>query len=447
MKKVLTFFKILALFIIIAQSSVYAITNKPTKLRPVTTLSIEEAVTMGWRYRPSLRALVAATDAQKQQKKKSLSDYFPQLSLSATTDVRKYSQGINTTLNAHAEQLIFSFAGPLDLYDIFKHNERAAKLAEKAHKDIIRNQVERAFLNGWLLQQKKKQALMQATSARTTFEREQQKNELKLLGKNEWLTQTATFVSDTTTASLYKEDLRIAQSDLEQQLGTTLDAKLDAGVTFQFNHKMLNKNEKPLILAWSAKKCISLKPLSFYNKKALYHRKEIQIKQQEIEQTEKYKRYYHKQYLPNLNLVGDVTRTEYGTGSSTISQSIGTVLSWNFSDGGANYYEAQTYKSKNLRAKMEKESIIQQVKAEVETAYHGLKQIIKQLNAQATSLKQAENEFELRKQELAIGTIARPDLDQARFTWEDAQFAWLSVRTDVELKNSDLLFACGYPGV
>ena len=98
-----------------------------------------------------------------------------------------------------------------------------------------------------------------------------------------------------------------------------------------------------------------------------------------------------------------------------------------------------------LKAKLEKQDIIQLIKEDVETRYHELLQTIKQLKAQNVIIKQAHNEIILRRQEYAIGLITYVELNAADFNWEEAKFDWRSVRVQTEITMRNLLFACGYP--
>jgi outer membrane protein TolC len=173
---------------------------------------------------------------------------------------------------------------------------------------------------------------------------------------------------------------------------------------------------------------------------ALKNRKELKLKDQEIAEYEEYQKYYKYNYLPEFSLTGQASRA-----SQTIANNIGINLSWNLFDGASNYYQSQQYNANKLKALQEKESLFQQVKYDVQKAYHELMAYIKQLTAKDAAYKQADNEYNLAKLNYKIGLISKVDLDNSMYNFENAHFAWLTAKINVAIKESELNFACGYP--
>lgn len=403
------------IFLLLITTQIYA--NK-TK-----TLNMNKAVKIAYKNRPSLKALKLSTQAKKSNEKVAISGYLPQITLSSDERFRNGSKGLQNSTTIQASQLIYSFAGPKQLKKIAKTGTDISKLAERNHKDLIRYEVEAAFLQTWLLQEKNKVIKSLNISAKENIKKSEHQDNLQLLGKNACLKDESTYASNMSNVYVYTDELSSAQNQLEYLLGD--------------NYKQNGIAPK---LIWNSEAPIKIESLKDYYKKALTNRKEIKLKQKEIEQYTETQTYYKNNYLPKVSMTGQSSRA-----NQILSNNVGINLSWKIFDGASNYHESQKANANKLKALQEKESYIQQIKYEVQKAYHELIRYKKQLTAKDAELKQAENEFELAKLKFKIGDISAVDLDTSKYNVDNVRFSRLTTKINTTLKQRELFFACGYP--
>jgi outer membrane protein TolC len=398
---------------------------KAQKANPVFHLSMNKAVEMAYKHRPSLKAQKFATQATKTGEKKALAGYMPQVTIQESNAFSSGSRGLQHSIGVQATQLVYSFAGPLEEYKIAKQGTKASKFSEETHKDLVRYEVEASFLASWLLQRKNEYIQSLNKSSGKRFEEEKYKNNVNLLNKNDWLKQVATYSEKLSTVYLYTDELNNAQNELEYFIG-----------------KPFGQDIKKITLVWDNEQKITVEPLHYYVDLAIQNRKEIKQKQIEMEQQEEYRRYYKKTYLPSVSLSGDSTRS-----SGSASSSVSLNLTWNIFDGGATFQDSNKANATRLKLLMEKNSYIQQAKYEVEKAYNELAQYLKQLVAKDLRLAQAKNEFDLKTLQFKIGEISPAEFEEATFSWETEKFAWLTLKVSAALKERELIYACGYPQI
>ncbi|MBD3273073.1 hypothetical protein GF385_01855 [Candidatus Dependentiae bacterium] len=399
----------------------------------INVLNMDKAVKIAHENRSILEALKYSTQASKYNEKVAISGYLPKLYL---TSDEKFNTGIkgpknNTTLQA--SQLIYSFGGPRQLKRAAKKGTEIAKLTERNQEDIIQYEVEIAFLQTWLLQEKKAVINSLNLSSKENIKKAEHQDELKLLGKNDWLKDASTYATNMSNVYLYIDELSNAQNQLEYLLGDVYS---------------INKNNSKLI--WNFKNPIKIKSLIYYYTKALKNRKEIKLKQKEAEQYAENSKYYKKNYLPEISLTGQISRSSlissrYYYGNK--NNSVGINLSWDLFDGASNYYESQKANANKLKALKEKSSYIKQVKNEVQKAYYELLKLKKQLIAKSVELRQAKNQFDLAKLKFKIGDISKVDFDTSKYNWQNNKFDWLTVKILTTMKQRELYFACGYPKI
>lgn len=387
------------------------------------TLDMQQAVDLAYKNNPSLKALKFAISASQAGEKIAISGYLPQISLTSGEQFASSTRGLQNSTTINANQLIYSFSGPERLKRIAKYGTESAKWTERNSQDLIRKDVEISFLQAWLLQEKQKTIKSLEISAQQTIKKSENQDRVQLLGQNDALIASATYANQMYNVYAYIDELSISQDQLEYLLGNS--------------YKTDNISPE---LVWDFDKKFNTRPLDNYYTLALKNRKELKIKDQEIAQYEEYQKYYKYNYLPEFNLTGQASRA-----SSTIANNIGVNLSWNLFDGASNYYQSQQYNANKLKALQEKESLFQQVKYDVQKAYHELMAYLKQLTAKDAAYKQADNEYNLAKLNYKVGLISKVDLDNSMYNFENAHFAWLTAKVNVAIKESELFFACGYP--
>ena len=400
----------------------------------IKTLTMQEAVELGYKFRPSLRALQFNTQANQYVEKQALSGYRPQISFSNYSFYARGTKNLQNQIALTGSQLIYSFANPIDQFKIAKKGTLISKLDEDTHKNQIRNQVENAFLLAYLEQEKLNSIDSLDNSAKKNIKEAKHKKKLNLLGKNDWLIEKAKYAKDESFVKFYIDEKNIAQKELERLTGTTIFS-----------------SENKAILEWNAPTKINLQDLNEYIAIALQNRPEIKALTTLIEKEHLDSRYYKNTYLPSIGINGEISRTStIGSTEGTIirlnkiSSNIGLGISWNFSDGGSNFYKSSQLHAKKLKAIMDKESMVKQIRLEVETAYYELSKAKKEEDAKFIEYKQAKNQFELRKQEFEIGNISETTFTSTKTEWEQKQFEWLAIKINTTIRQNNLNFACSY---
>ena len=248
---------------------------------------MQEAVQMGYEFRPSLKALQFSTQANQYVEKQAFAGYRPQVSLNHYSFFAKGATDIQNQITLRGSQLIYSFANPNDQFKIAKKGTQASKFEEKSHKNLIRNQVENAFLLSFLEQEKQNSIDSLGKSSKENIKSAKHKNKLNLLDKNEWLIEEANYAKDESFVKFYVDEKNIAQKELERLTGTTI----------------FNETDK-VTLKWDPKtKRIKLKELDNYIAVSLKNRPELKSIQSLIEKEHLDTRYYKNTYLPLKSLL------------------------------------------------------------------------------------------------------------------------------------------------
>lgn len=430
MKK--TIFSIVLFFIsfISLQSKTSTNTNTKNKI-----LTMQEAVQMGYEFRPSLKALQFSTQANQYVEKQALAGYRPQVSLNNYSFFAKGTTDLQNQITLKGSQLIYSFANPIDQFKIAKKGTQASRFEEKSHKNLIRNQVENAFLLSFLEQEKQTSIDSLDKSSKENIKSAKHQNKLNLLNKNEWLTEEANYAKDESFVKFYIDEKNIAQKELERLTGTT--------IFDQTNKVALKWNDNT--------KKIRLKKLDNYIAISLKNRPELKAIQSLIEKEHLDTRYYKNTYLPSIGIQGEISRAS--TIGSTqgaiirpnnVTSNIGVGLTWDLFDGAARFQKSNEAHAKKLKIMMEKESTIKQIKLDVQTSYYELSKAKKEQSAKFIEYKQARNEFLLRKQEFEIGNISQVTFSNAKTLWETKQFEWLSTKINTAIRQNNLNFSCSY---
>ncbi|MFH1643682.1 MAG: TolC family protein [bacterium] len=424
-RQLFSFFILLIIFYSFAQSE-----KEKQKI-----LSMQEAVEMAYKFRPSLKALQFNTQANVYVEKQAIAGYKPQVALNNYSFYARGTKNLQNQITLSGSQLIYSFANPIDQKKIAKKGTLISKYQEDSHKNLIRNEVENAYLNAFLEQERQNSINALNKSSKENIKSAEHKNELNLLDKNQWLIEKANYAKDESFVKFYIDEKNIAQKQLERLTGTTLFS-----------------GEDSTILKWNPqKKAHTLNNLENYINTAMENRPEIKAYQTMVEQEQLNTNYYKNTYLPSVGIQGEISRSStIGSTAGTVvrlnkvTSNIGVNLSWNMFDGSANFHKSNETHAKKLKAMMEKESTVKQIKLDVQTAYYDLDKAIKEQNAKFVEYKQAKNEFILRKQEFEIGNISAVTFENAKTNWENKQIEWLSTEINTTVKQNNLNFVCNY---
>ena len=395
-------------------------------LLPQNTLTISKAIEMAHKHNPSIKAYKLNTQAIKSGEKQAMTGYHPQLTFKANEYFASHHKDLQNQQTLQASQLIYSFAGPLQEKYIAKKNTAISKYQEELQKNYIRNQVETIFLQN-VLQQKKNESIKKLRiTTETTFKKAKNKKVQKLIGKNEWLQEKATYKNNMATVNFYIDEVTQTEKQLEYLIGQPIFSKK-------------RSKEKPTLI-WNKTIKTNSKTLESYIDTAIKNRPEIKSSQKNIEKFQAYADLYLKKYLPSISATGQVQRNTGGINN----HNVGIGLTWNLFDGALNFHKQDQAHANKLKSIMEKESNIQLVRYEVSNAYHALQKALKELNAQKQTFKQRKNEFELQKQQFKIGIISEVDLNIAKYNFEQSKINFLTYEINAANKKYNLNYTCGY---
>jgi len=436
MKKFFVFFMLLMFSCCYPQPELVVKKVEPIKAvqEEIPTLSIEKAVSEALTKKPSIHAYTYAIKGYERTRKTTLSSYLPNISLSETFYNSKNTSFLKRSFAIQAKQTLINLA-TRDNYRMATATVSSAHHQKESHKDAIRLATETAFLNSWLLQQKINLIVLLYQSTKDEFEKAKTEHTVNLLNKNDWLKSNATYSQNLAAVNSYRDDAAQAEETLNYYTGDSVSL-VPSNL----------KDAPPLIkLTWDPHQTITAKKLSYYYQKALDNRKDIKIKQDEIDLEAYTSQYYAKQYVPTVSTFVDASKNTVRQGNSTWSKSAGISVGWNVFDGLSNYFNKSAADARKMKTVLEKNDLIRKVKLEVQQAHSALQKEIKNLTSQNVSYAQSENEYLLRKQEFDAGLISKVTFQTAQYTYENARFAWLNQVATTTLKHYELLYTCGYP--
>jgi outer membrane protein TolC len=396
-------------------------------------LSLEKALDLAAQNRSILYSLTQAVRARKASEQTALADYLPQISfktlisqsqkqLSGQLSFKKHQQFFNF------DQLLYSFAGPLEQYRINQYDTNIAQLQRELKQDAVQFEVEKSFLTLSSIQHKSSSMQALACAARAQFARATGQNNQQLLNTADWYKEIASYTSDLSTVDRYQEDVKKAECSLERALEVPEPPALSQNSAAHFIHTAIE--QAPTY------------PLEFFIDQAYGYRKELAIKDEEIAQGRAQQRFYQRSYLPKFSFF-----TIIENGAISVPSSfwlLGIQISWEF-DGLADAHRAEEKKASVESAILAKKDTEQTITLEVQTAYYDLQKLLKQLRSAYKELERDRELFITRKKQYEIGELSAPDFASAQKEWETAQFTLTDLETNVALKQRELLYSCGYP--
>jgi len=420
-----------------------------------TTLTMDEAVEIAYQNKPDLKAYKYAIEEYKMKAKEALAGYFPKITLNADyTQVQKQqTPALNAQLDVN--QLVYSFAGPIEYYKQARKATRVVEYSNEKDKKNIRNEVEKAFLECWQVQQQ--QTAIQALYSASTesFARAEHANRVELLDKSAWLKSTSDYALNLATVDNYYEFVEIARQKLEFFMGQPLDLEIE-DVRHPKNNVSANQDYKLKVKLvrdeTKEDKNTSINPLITYFDYAVKNREELKIALKNSEIAKDSVKIARGSRMPTVNLY-------MNTGTTKILQSdpdvylgrrnsfytVSAQVSWPIFDGLVSYYKENEAHATMLKELLNKDQAAQQAKFDVERTYHTLLSSHTTFKAKNLELKYAKNELKLKNQQFKIGEISKVELEIAKSDYEKYFYSWLEAKTDTEIKKRDLLFACGYP--
>jgi outer membrane protein TolC len=405
----------------------------------LTELTINQAVARALKHRPDLEASSFATQASKEGANAEISGYYPTVSLDSTLwQETQQNDPANTTLLT-ANQLIYSFAGPLQRYKRAKKYTEISALEEQSLSNNIRLEVERTFLQSWLLQEQAKTIAALEESSRSTFDRAGHQNNLDLLDKSVWLKNVEEYGVNLADIGQYRDSLYSAYKRLEFLMGQPLVLA---------NQHPINGSATKLM--WKPFKKVHLKSLQAYYDDALSNRPEIKEALRKIDIERWNVRLAQGDRLPafSAQAVSGFQTLVYPDQAQHTTRGyywFGVKASWLVFDGVVKQYQERQAYANKIKETLMKEQVTLNIKEEVQEKYFALSKSLIRLQAQKLNYIRAHNDFKLRKQELEIGQLAPTDFDTVKTAWEQAKLLWYSAAIAVETAKYELLYACGYP--
>ncbi len=400
------------------------------------SLNLDAAVSTALKHRPDLEAYSYATQANKAVAKAAIAGYYPKFSLQSTFNQQTGEKDINNTTYLNADQLIYSFAGPLQQYKKAKKVSEISKLDEDVLANKIKLETTKAFLQAWLLQKQQQTIRALKKSSTETFKLAQHQNKLDLLDKNVWLKNVEDFAANESTISQYSDSVQIAYRRLEFLLGQPLLPQ--------------KHGEHPTQLEWRYTKNPHIDALEAYYNYALKNRPEIKQSTQKIGIEKDNITLAQGARLPTVSANFQSGHLAYHYDATNLTPSYGyysasVSIAWPFFDGLVSQYQEQQAYASKIKETLLKDQAILDIKQEVQEKYHIASQALTNRKAQKIKYLRTRNDFKLSKLQFKIGQIAEPDFETAKTAWQQAQLDWLTVNANTENSLQDLIYACGYP--
>lgn len=411
----------------------------------IQDLTIDQAVQRALEHRPDLEALTFAIMAAKSGAKAAIAGYYPTLTVNSNLTQQTGESTFQFGAMFTANQLLWSFSGPLQQYKKAKRQAQLSALDRKVQSNVIQLQVEKSFLQAWALQENDRTILATIVSAKANYKKSSCDNKVKLLDKNIWLTNVENFASTMSINYQFDEDLESAFRTLEFLIGQPLI--LGKKVKSKDGKR---KKTKLAHLTWHYPKKVTLLPLKTYYDFALTHRPEVAqgLKKSQIERENarilKGSRlpilstnlFTGFQGEPNLESVLTPQKSFWGGG---------LALTWNLFDGAVTQYQENQSRANEVKELLNQQQTMLDVQQGVQSAYFVLHKSLIAAEAQKLSYIRARNDYILAKKNLEIGLTADFDFKAAQAKWEQEQLNWLSRNIDIAVNYRTLMFACGYP--
>lgn len=425
--------------------------------QPPTVLTLKEAVEIAILNKPNLQAYKYAIEAAKARGHQAFSEYLPQISLNTRIGQTIGDQSLQTTLNLHTSQLIYSFAGPIEKYKKAKKQTNIQELSYDDAKSDVKFYVEQAFLECWKLQQHNQDILAFHQSNQSTYETAAHANKLQLTDKSTWLSSSADYAKGLTSIDNYYKDLALAQKQLEFFMGQPIDLNLTTLEAPESTSAQKNGHVLTLALAWKEPVDIKVHPLDTYYKYAMKTRDSLKIADKKIGIARDEMHIQQRSNLPSVRL--DASAGYQSVKSTVVGQellslgkaaprnryNVNAVISWPIFNGLLTEYREKEAHADMVREILMKEQVTQEIKIAIDKAYTSLLEAINNLKAEKAQLIFAKNELTLKQQQFKIGQISQVDLDAAITSWEKAHYAWLDKTIEASKKERALAHECGYP--
>ena len=415
-------------------------------------IGISQAIDTGYAHRPDLKKLERDTKANKELEKAAISGYLPQIQVEAGAG---QASGKNLFAPKHFAtlyftQLLYSPAGPIQLYRITKQDTHMLEFQQLLQKDTIRFQATTGLLDLWFSQQKDLLVKEYNFTSQLVYAKQLHEYTVGLADKDLLLQQSAEFSLAQARIRKYTDELEIASSNLERNIGVrcTPTSSIDTGSV----DSMINQ-----ALTFAPQNSVGP-----YIQQALENRHELHLLDAMIRKEIYWQRFYCKSYFPSISLYTNVIHYTYNglfdqlnslNGAASALKKLfsfktgwnaGIKLDWQF-DGLENMFNSCASEERSFSAMMERLDKLQQIQQEVSVNHAKLQSLCKEHKVALADYKRATNEIALKRKQYEVGLISPIDNKQAETVWLKAQYDYLTSKVNVAKQYQRLLYSCGYP--
>lgn len=398
-------------------------------------LTIDQALKIAYNNRSLLYAREYAIEKQKKNELIQLSGYLPKLGLEQIVNRNVENLLPKNQTIIEIKQLLLSFSGPIDLYKIAQQETEIAYWQKELSYDNIQFEVERNFLQLWNVDHQRESIQALDYFSYHRFEKAKLQDDVGFFSNNDFYIQLARFDERQARVKSYVDEMHLAYDQFARALEMPIETPLNQFHTAEFITEAI---------------ALGRVPLKWYLKQSMNNRKELFILHHQIERSRKLRNFHTKFYLPTASFFADITNGRIaslleGDGQHTFWE-FGLTFEWEF-DGLENAHQAEFFHKEMLENIEQKVNTMNIISLEVETAYHELQILTKELAAARTAFKQQEIAFHLRKTEFEVGQLSLIEFDRAQSRWQDAQFEIGDIETQTAIKQRELMLRCGYPEI
>lgn len=413
-------------------------------------IGIFKAIDTGYANRPDLKKIERDTKANKELEKAAISGYLPQIQVEAgagkASGKNLFAPKRFATL--YFSQLLYSPAGPIQLYRITKQDTLMFEFQQLIQKDTIRFQATTGLLDLWFAQQKDLLVKEYDLTSKIVYAKQLHEYTVGLSNKDQLLQNAADFSMAQSRVRKYIDELIIASSNLERNIGIrcTPTMSINTSSIVHMIDQALSEEQGSADL---------------YIQQAFENRQELRLLDEMIKKETYWQRFYCKSYFPSISLYTNVIHYVYNglfdqldeTAANNALKKLfgfktgwnaGVKLDWQF-DGLENMFNSCASEERSFSAMMERLDKLQQIKQEVSVNHAKLQSLSKEYKVAIADYKRASNEIVLKHKQFEVGLISPVESKQAETVWLKAQYDYLTNKVNVAKQYQRLLYSCGYP--
>jgi outer membrane protein TolC len=429
--------------------------TQKSRARRHTTLTLHEAIEIAYCVKPNIKLYKHAVEESKMVAQQALSGYFPQVTLTSGISKNRGDPTTNYKVNVIAEQLVYSFAGPIEKYKKARKNMQIVSIEGDKEKKELRHELEKVFLECWKLQQQSKVVNALYKAAKSDLQKARHAYKVHLTDKSEWLKSLSAYKDSMRDIDIYYDSITLGQKKLEFFMGQPIKLSVsEAKVKGLFKDNQILE----VTLIWDETKDVSLKSLGYYYSLANKTKEDLKIADKKIAIARDDLYIARGSRLPTVGLTAGIDYTAGGAYPSVMSadqpfsvnhhwctHNFGIGLSWKIFDGALSRFEENAAHAKILKEILTKDDTHQKIQWDIQKAYYQLSQDRIKWVAKNAELTAAHNDLVLNKKKFEIGDISKVEFNVSVSNWERAYFEWLDGKTAMLIDARDLAYQCGYP--